>query len=42
MVQIKSKFLRQIRHVPLKNARQLATKLRLAEGERAEIALNVS
>ena len=31
----------QILHVPLKNTRQLATKLRLAEGERTEIALNV-
>ena len=33
--------MRQITHVPLKNTKQLAGKLRVAEGERTEIALNV-
>jgi hypothetical protein len=40
-VELKDKILRQIPHVPLKNTKQLATKLRIAEGERTEIALNV-
>ena len=39
--ELRDKTMRQIPHVPLKNTRQLATKLRLAEGERTEIALNV-
>ena len=39
--ELRDKIMRQIPHVPLKNTRQLATKLRLAEGERTEIALNV-
>ena len=39
--ELRDKIMRQIPYVPLKNTRQLATKLRLAEGERTEIALNV-
>ena len=39
--ELRDKTMRQIPHVPLKNTRQLATKLRLAEGQRTEIALNV-
>ena len=39
--ELRDKIMRQIPYVPLKNTRQLATKLRLAEGQRTEIALNV-
>ena len=39
--ELRDKIMRQIPHVPLKNTRQLATKLRIAEGERTEIAINV-
>ena len=31
----------QIPYVPLKNTKQLATKLQLAEGERTELAMNI-
>ena len=39
--ELREKIMRQIPHVPLKNTKQLARKLRVAEGERTEIALNV-
>ena len=39
--ELRGKIMRQIPHVPLKNTKQLARKLRVAEGERTEIALNV-
>ena len=39
--ELREKIMRQIPHVPLKNTEQLARKLRAAEGERTEIALNV-
>ena len=39
--ELREKIMRQIPHVPLKNSKQIAGKLRLAEGERTEIALNV-
>ena len=38
---LREKIMRQIPHVPLKNFKQMARKLRVAEGERTEIALNV-
>ena len=39
--ELRDKIMRQIPHVPLKNTKQSARKLRVAEGERTEIALNV-
>ena len=39
--EFREKIMRQIPHVPLKNSKQMARKLRIAEGERTEIALNV-
>ena len=39
--QLRDKILRQILYVSLKNTKQLARKLAIAEGERTEIALNV-
>ena len=39
--ELRDKIMRQIPHVPLKNTKQLATKLRLAEGERTELAINI-
>ena len=39
--ELREKILRQIPHVPLKNSKQMARKLQVAEGERTEIALNV-
>lgn len=35
------KVMNQIPHIPLKNTKQLAIKLRIGEGERTEIAMNV-
>ena len=40
-VELREKIMRQIPHVPLKNSKQMARKLQVAEGERTEIALNV-
>ena len=39
--ELRDKIMRQIPHVALKNTRQLATNLHIAESERTEIALNV-
>ena len=39
--ELREKIMRQIPHVPLKNYKQMARKLQVAEGERTEIALNV-
>ena len=39
--ELREKIMRQIPHVPLKNSKQMARKLQVAEGERTEIALNV-
>ena len=39
--ELRDKIMRQIPYVPLKNTKQLATKLRLAEGERTELAMNI-
>ena len=40
--ELRDKIIRQIPHVPLKNSKQMARKLRVAEGERTEIALNIN
>ena len=39
--ELRDKIMRQIPYVPLKNTKQLATKLRLAEGGRTELAMNI-
>ena len=39
--QLKEKIMRQIPYVPLKNSKQLAHKLKLALGQRTEMAINV-
>lgn len=39
--ELREKIMRQIPHVPLKNSKQMARTLQVAEGERTEIALNV-
>ncbi|XP_028405234.1 ATP-dependent DNA helicase PIF1-like [Dendronephthya gigantea] len=39
--ELQDKIMRQISHVPLKNTKQLAAKLRIAEGGRTELAMNI-
>ncbi|CAB4028481.1 Hypothetical predicted protein, partial [Paramuricea clavata] len=39
--ELKEKIMRQIPYVPLKNSKQLAHKLKLAVGQRTEVATNV-
>ena len=39
--QLKEKIMRQIPYVPLRNSKQLARKLKLAVGQRTEMAVNV-